>query len=145
VGDRWKTPSKTITDTDMIMFNRITGLVNRAFIDEEYRQKEALFNRRFASGIMVIPIVAALFTDLRLADDTMLAMLGMEVKLTKPLFAGDTIYVEVEVASKKETKNPDRGIIYWKYTPVNQNGETLGEITEILMMKRKPNEDIRHP
>lgn len=138
VGDRWKTPTKTITETDMIMFNRLVGLVNRAFYDEEYLRKDALFNKRFATGVMTIPLAAGLFTELRLVDDTMLAMLGMEAKLTRPLFAGDTIYVDVEVTSKKETKNPDRGIVYWKYTPINQEGESLGDITEIILMKRRP-------
>lgn len=137
VGDRWKTPTRTITETDIVLFNHVMGNVNRAFVDEEY-MKETIFGKRFATGMMTIPIVGGLFTQLRLADETLLAMVGLEAKLTRPLFAGDTIYVEVEVAAKKETSKPDRGIVHFKYIPVNQKGETLGEVTEILLMKRRP-------
>jgi acyl dehydratase len=136
IGGKWNTPTRTITESDIVLFNHVTGLVHRAFVDEEY-MKTTVFGKRFASGVMVIPLAAGLFTQLRLIDETLIAMVGMEIKLTKPLLVGDTIYIEVEVTSKAETSKPDRGIIHFKYTPVNQKGEALGEITEILLIKRK--------
>jgi acyl dehydratase len=101
--------------------------------------KTPVFGKRFASGVMVIPLTAGLFTQLRLIDETLIAMVGMEVKLTRPLLVGDTIYIDVETTSKAETGKPDRGIIHFLYTPVNQKGEALGEITEILLIKRRLN------
>ena len=86
---------------------------------------------------MTIPLAAGLFTQLHILDDSLLAMVGMEAKMKKPLFVGDTIYVDIKVINKKETSKPDRGIVYFLYLPKNQNEEVLAEIIEIIMLKRK--------
>jgi acyl dehydratase len=65
-----------------------------------------------------------------------MAMLGMDCKMKKPLFAGDTIYVDVEVVDKKETSKLDRGVVHFRYLTKNQREEILAEITEIIMVKR---------
>lgn len=51
--------------------------------------------------------------------------------------AGDTIRVEVEVADKRETKKPDRGIVTYQHRVVNQRGETVLEAKVQRMIKRK--------
>ena len=136
VGDSWRTNTKTITETDMVLFNSMLGIALPAFVDEEYMKSGTIFGRRFATGVMTIPLAAGLFTQLHLLDDSLMAMLGMESKMLKPLFAGDTIYVDVEVIGKKETSKPDRGVVRFLYLTKNQSHETLAEITEVIMVKR---------
>jgi acyl dehydratase len=136
VGDSWRTNTKTITETDMVLFNSMLGIALPAFVDEEYMKSGTIFGRRFATGVMTIPLAAGLFTQLHLLDDSLMAMLGMESKMLKPLFAGDTIYVDVEVIGKKETSKPDRGVVRFLYLTKNQRHETLAEITEVIMVKR---------
>jgi len=138
IGDRWKTHTKTITECDIITFNNLVGLAAPAFIDEEYIKTKTLFKRRFASGVMTIPVAAALFTQLHIIDDCILAMVGMEAKMLKPLFAGDTIYVAIEVLEKKQVTNPDRGIVSFLYLPINQQGDTLAEIKEMILLRKRP-------
>jgi len=122
---------------DIVTLNNMMGISLPAFIDEEHIKKKTLFHRRFASGVMTIPLAAGLFTQLHILDDSLLAMVGMEAKMKKPLFVGDTIYVDIKVINKKETSKPDRGIVYFLYLPKNQNEEVLAEIIEIIMLKRK--------
>jgi len=138
IGDRWRTNTKTITESDIVMFNNNLGITLPSFIDEEYIKTRTLFKRRFASGVMTIPLAAGLFTQLHLLDDSLVAMIGMEAKMKKPLFAGDTICVDVEVVDKKETSKSDKGIIHFLYLLKNQNGEILAELTEIIMVRRNP-------
>ena len=138
IGDRWRTNTKTITESDIVMFNNNLGITLPSFIDEEYIKTRTLFKRRFASGVMTIPLAAGLFTQLHPLDDSLVAMIGMEAKMKKPLFAGDTICVDIEVVDKKETSKSDRGIIHFLYLPKNQKGEILAELTEIIMVRRNP-------
>lgn len=136
VGDAWRSNSKTITETDMVTFNSMLGIALPAFVDEEYMKEGAIFGRRFATGVMTIPLAAGLFTQLHLVDESLMAMLGMECRMKNPLFVGDTIYVDVEVVDKKETSKPDRGVVHFRYLTKNQRHEILAEITEIIMVKR---------
>jgi acyl dehydratase len=137
VGDCWYSHRRTITAATIEQFNTLCGLDHPAFVDEEFMKEGSGFKGRVASGVMMIPFAAAQFTSLHIVDEALVAMVGMDVKIMKPLYAGDTIYTEVEVVQKKELRTPDRGIVFFKYTPINQKGERIAEITEHLMVKRK--------
>jgi len=74
-----------------------------------------------------------------LIHGTGMAWLGGEVKVVAPVLEGDTIYVEIEIVDKRETKKPDRGIVTYKHRVLNQRGETVMELTLQRMIKRKRN------
>lgn len=138
VGDKWVTPRRTVSAAEMISFNNLLWINGPPFVDEEYIENQTPMKRRFATGVMTIPLAAGLFTQLRLLGDSLIAMVGMEVRdMKKPLFAGDTIYVEVEVVGKNETSKNDRGIVKFCYTTKNQHDEILARITETILIKRK--------
>jgi len=137
VGDKWRTHTKTITETDIVTFNNMVGLVHPGFVDEEFIKTNTFFKKRFASGVMTIPIAAGLFTQLHIFDNSLVAMVGMEASMKKPIMAGDTIYLDVEIMNMKETKYPDRGVISFRYSPINQRGEKVADIIEHIMIMRK--------
>ena len=58
-------------------------------------------------------------------------------KFTGPILIGDTIRIRVKIASKRETKKPDRGIVVEYVTMVNQRGEVIQEGEHGLMVLRK--------
>jgi acyl dehydratase len=43
----------------------------------------------------------------------------------------------VEIADKRETKKPDRGIVTYKHRVFNQRGETVMELKLQRMIRRK--------
>ena len=138
IGDQWRTPRRTITESDMVTFNNSMWILLPSFVDEEHIKANTQMERRFATGVMTIPLTAGLFCQLHILDDSLIAMLGMEVKdMTRPLYVGDTIYAEVKVVDKKETSKSERGIVYFQYTTKNQRDEALAQITEIIMVKKK--------
>jgi len=58
--------------------------------------------------------------------------------MKKPVIAGDTIWLDVEIVDMKETSSPDRGIVSFRYSPINQKGEKVADIIEkILIMRNK--------
>ena len=88
---------------------------------------------------MTFALSEGLVMQTGLIHGTGMAWLGGEVKVTAPVLEGDTIRVEIEIADKRETKKPDRGIVTYKHRVVNQRGETVMELTLQRMIKRKPN------
>ena len=65
-----------------------------------------------------------------------MAFLGGELKVVAPVLEGDTIRVEVEVADKRETKKPDRGIVTYRHRVLNQRDEVVLEATIQRMIRR---------
>jgi acyl dehydratase len=49
---------------------------------------------------------------------------------------GDTVHLEFKIAEKKETSKPDRGILTLENKIVNQHGQTVIEVQEVVMVKR---------
>ena len=71
-----------------------------------------------------------------LGRDTM-AGLGMDAfRFHAPVKAGDTLHAEVEIASKKETREPGRGVIGVLMRVLNQRGELVLDYSAKVMMKR---------
>jgi hypothetical protein len=58
-------------------------------------------------------------------------------KFTGPILIGDTIRIRVKIASKRETKKLDRGIVVEYITMLNQRGEVVQEGEHGLMALRK--------
>jgi len=131
VGDVYRHPlGRTITETDNTWFSLLTLNTNQNH-----------FNRHHAaSGVFGRPIVnSALTIAITLGQSVIdtshnaFANLGMdEVRLTTPVFAGDTLYAESVVLGKRESKSrPDAGIVHVKTRSINQDGAV------VLSYKRK--------
>ena len=139
VGTTYQTLGRTISETDIVNFVNLGGFTEPLFMDMEYVKKESLYGTRMAPGAMTFTMSEGLVMQTGLIHGVGMAWLGGEVKVTAPVLAGDTIRVEVEIADKRETKKPDRGIVTYKHRVVNQRGETVMELTLQRMIKRKKN------
>jgi acyl dehydratase len=139
-GFTYETATRTITETDVVAFAAFSADYNLLHVDAEYAKASA-FGQRIAHGMLVASIVAGLNT--RTVVNAMLApsLLGLlEVKATfpKPTFIGDTIGVKIEVAELKTTSKPDRGLIRFLRSAINQRGETVCVCDVLMLMKRRP-------
>ena len=132
VGDKFITPSRTVTETDIVNFAGLSGDYNLIHTDEEYA-KSMGFERRVAYGLLTIAIAHGLLFRLGLLDVNSLAFLGLETKFTHWVLPGDTISCLVEVINKRQTKKPDRGILTLKIQVFNQRQELVAEATQTSM------------
>jgi acyl dehydratase len=137
VGATYQTLGRTISETDIVNFVNLGGFTEPLFMDMEYVKKESLYGTRMAPGAMTLTMSEGLVMQTGMIHGVGMAWLGGEVKVTAPVLAGDTIRVEVEIAGKRETKKPDRGIVTYKHRVLNQRGETVMELTLQRMIKRK--------
>ncbi|MEH6944876.1 MaoC/PaaZ C-terminal domain-containing protein [Bacillus sp. JJ722] len=140
VGEIFSSPARTITEADIVNFAGLSGDYNALHVDEVYA-KQSIFGERVAHGLLGLTIASGLFTrtDLnRRMSSTLLALLGINSwSFIKPIRIGDTIHLEVEIISKKETSNNERGIVNFKRKVVNQKAELIQEgITPMLIMRK---------
>jgi acyl dehydratase len=136
VGQRWTTPARTITEADVTLFAGISGDFNPLHTDEEFAKTTA-FGGRIFHGPGVFAVATGLESRLGLKEGTAIAFLGMTWNLKAPVKIGDTIHVEQAVASvKASSSKPDRGIVNFDVSVVNQKGETCQDGQWVVMFKR---------
>jgi acyl dehydratase len=133
-GRRLRTVGRTITDADITNFVCVTGMLEVLFTNLDYLEKESLIKGRLAPGALVYSFAEGLLMQ-SVMQHTGLAFLGMELKVEKPTFAGDTIHVRCEVTEARPTSKPGRGIVTTRNEVVNQKGEVVLSYTVTRMVK----------
>ncbi len=130
-------PGRTITEADIVNFAALTGDWFPLHVDEEY-SKHTPYGTRIAHGLFGLALCEGL--KLRIAEFTSvryLASLYWNYKFTKPLLAGDTVRLHLRVASKRETRTAERGIVVEYVRMLNQRDEVIGEGEHGLMIARR--------
>src|ERR1700728_2783554 len=109
-GQRFETPGRTITETDIVAFAGLTGDYNPVHTDEVFAA-ETEFRTRIAHGPLGIGLAFGLASRLDLIDGTVVALLGVSWDFLAPTRAGDTIHAVIDVVGKREVKNPEHGLV----------------------------------
>lgn len=128
---------KTVTESDNMMFSVMTLNPQPLHIDfafcEQTEWGRPLVNSIFTLGLMV---------GISVHDTTLgttIANLGMsETVFPHPVFHGDTIHVETEVKSVRQSiSKPDRGIVEFEHRAFNQNDALVARCLRQAMILRK--------
>jgi acyl dehydratase len=130
--------TRTVTETDNLLFSTLTHNSAWLHLDEEY-SKTQMFGTRIVNSMFTL----SLLCGIQVADVTLgttLANLGFsDIKFPKPVFFGDTIYVETEVLARRESKSrPDAGIVDFEHRGINQRGETVAVLRRQGLMAKRP-------
>jgi len=135
VGEEYESPGRTVTESDIVLFAGLSGDYNVLHTDAEF-MKQSPFGERIAHGLLGLSIQAGLFTRATQAYAT-LALVGLRWRFKNPIKIGDTIRLRARVASKRETSQPDRGLITVERTVLNQRGEVVQEGETDLLVERR--------
>ena len=142
VGQRFRTPGRTITEADIAAFSGLSGDYNPVHTDEVFAAATD-FGGRVAHGPMGIGIAFGLASRLDLIDGTVIALLGLTWDFTAPVRPGDTLHAEIEVTEMRQTKHPDRGVVVLAFTLVNQAGTAVQAGSARLLMRRTAHPQAR--
>jgi itaconyl-CoA hydratase len=137
VGDVYRFPlGRTITETDNIWFTLLTMNPNQLHFNREYGKKTEFGQCLVDSTLTVAIVTGQSVTDV---SQNAVANLGWdEVRLPNPVFAGDTIYSESEVLSKRESASrPYAGIIVVKTRGINQDGKVVIHFKRTIMVYKR--------
>ena len=122
VGDVYEhRPGRTITETDNIWFTNLTMNTHPVHFDYAYARKSE-FGKPLVNSALTLAIVAGM--SVSDTSQKAIANLGWDkIKLSSPVFAGDTLYAESEVLGKRESKSrPTQGIVTIKTTGMKDDG-----------------------
>jgi acyl dehydratase len=142
VGDEYETSGRTLFEADIVNFMGLSGVYEEIYSNVEYAERESLFQRRFGPGPLTFILAEGLAIQLGLLDRTGMALLETNIKLTGPLFLGDTFFVRVAVTARRETSKPDRGIVFFEHQVLKTTGEQVATITKTRMVRRRPDQGV---
>jgi itaconyl-CoA hydratase len=129
-------PGRTLSEADNTWFTLLTMNTHPIHFDAEYAKRS-----EFGKPLVVSTLTLAVLVGLSVADTSRNAVANLgwkEIKLPKPVFAGDTLYAESTVLAKRESKSrPDQGIVTIRTLGRNQHRDVVCEFERsILVMKR---------
>ncbi len=139
VGDRIEHAlRRTVTEADNLMTCALTHNPQPLHLDKEYAEAsefgQIIVNGVFTFGLMVGVSVGE--TTL----GTLVANLGYDkLVMPKPVFIGDTLRCETQVAELRESRSrPNAGIVTFKHQMLNQRDEVVCECLRMALIQRKP-------
>ncbi|CCA91391.1 MaoC family dehydratase [Novosphingobium sp. PP1Y] len=139
VGDKLThQPSRTVTETDNLMFSAMTHNMQPLHLDAELAKKSE-FGRILVNSTFTF----SLAIGLSVADTTvgtLVANLGFDKVVTpKPTFIGDTLTCTSEVIELRESKSrPGQGIVVFRHELTNQKGEVVLSCQRSTLLNSKP-------
>lgn len=139
VGDRISHEiRRTVTETDNLMFTLMTHNPQPLHLDVE-AAKASEFGQILVNGTFTFSLMVGLSVgDTTLG--TLVANLGYDkVVMPKPVFIGDTMRAETEIADLRESRSrPTAGIVTFRHELFNQRGELVCQCLRSALVSRRP-------
>lgn len=125
VGQKYHTPRRTVTQTDIINYACLSGDFLPPHVDFEFCKTQP-YGEPIAHGPLVLAIAAGLIARSGMSDGTVIAMLGMdEWRIHSPVKHGDTLRVTHTVLHTRLASKRDRGVVTFAREIVNQRDEIV--------------------
>jgi itaconyl-CoA hydratase len=137
VGDIYEhRPGRTITQADNIWFTLLTMNTHPLHFDEEYGKAS-----EFGSTIVASPFTVALLVGMSVTDVSQKAIANLgwkEIRLSHPVYPGDTLYAESEVLEKRESrKRPEAGVVTVRTIGKNQKGDIVCTFERTILVAKR--------
>ncbi len=122
--------SKTVSESDVYLFAGITGDFDQNHTDEEFC-KTTSFGHRIAHGALILGYTSAASTRILHDFDRPMVSVGYDrVRFLKPVYFGDTITVNYEIAELV----PEKERVLSKIEVTNQSGELVMVATHVMQL-----------
>ena len=142
VGDIYQHPlGRTLTEHDNISFSLLTMNTNQMHFNSEYARRSEFEKPLVVSTLTVAIAVGQSVTDL---TQNAFANLGWDdIRMTHPVFAGDTLFSESVVLEKRESaKRPHAGIVTVKTRTLNQHGDEVCSFKRMFYVYKQGAEQL---
>lgn len=129
-------PNRTLTETDNTWFTLLTMNTHPMHFDAEYAK-----HSEFGKCIICSPLTVAVLVGMSVSDVSQKAIANMgwtDIKMTYPLFAGDTLSGESEVLMKRESKSrQNAGLVKVKTSGFNQDKKLVCEFERTILVAKR--------
>ncbi|NLA65802.1 MAG: MaoC family dehydratase [Leucobacter sp.] len=131
-------PGRTVTEADNVFFTTLTMNTQSLHLDAAWSE-ETEFGERLVNSMSTLSTMVGLSVG-QLTMGTIVANLGFsEVSFPAPVRAGDTLYAETRIVSKRlSSSRPTQGIVGFEHTMRNQNGVIVAKATRQTLMQCLP-------
>lgn len=131
--------TRTVTETDNVLFSTMTMNPARLHLDAEYAANETEFGKPLVNSMFTLGLLVGM-SVLETTHGTTVANLGFqEVVFPAPVFIGDTLHAESEVVAARESKSrPDAGIVTFEHRAFNQRDELVCRAKRDALMHKRP-------
>ena len=137
LGFRFETPSRTVTETDLVTFTGVSGDFNPLHTDAVFAA-DSIYGERIAHGALVLALATGLRQRVGLFDGTAMGLLEIRRwRFRAPVLIGDTIRVVNEVTELRETSKPDRGVMVQRVEVVKQDDTVAAEGELVILLRRR--------
>lgn len=137
VGDVYEhRPGRTIVEADNTWFTLLTMNNNPLHFDAAYAARTE-FGRPLVNSCLTLAMVTGMsVSDL---SQKAVANLGWDkVRLTAPVYAGDTIYAESEVLEVRESKSrPTQGVVTVRTTGKKADGTAFMTFERAILVPKR--------
>ena len=137
VGDTYEhRPGRTISEADNTWFTLLTMNQHPLHFDFEYAKKSE-FGRPLVNSCLTLSIVVGM--SVRDISQKAIGNLGWnDIRLTAPVFVGDTIYAESEVLAKREsTSRAGQGIVTVRTLGTKADGTRFMSFERTILVPKR--------
>ncbi|MGC4889568.1 MULTISPECIES: MaoC family dehydratase [unclassified Micromonospora] len=126
-------PGRTVTDADNIWMSLLSLNAHPLHIDAAYAEQTE-FGRPVVSSLVTLAIVGGMSTNGTSARAV--ANLGWEeIRLTTPVFVGDTLTAESEVVAKRLSRSrPGTGVVTFRTRGLKSDGTPVMTFTRSALI-----------
>ncbi len=136
LGQEFRSPGRTVTETDVVLFAGLSGDFNPLHMDEEFA-RESAFGKRMAHGALIQALMTGMIGQLGIFEGTTIALRCLDSKFKSAVFFGDTLFSSIVVAEKKELRGA-QGLVIFKTKVENHDERIVAEGQWTLLMKKRP-------
>ena len=131
VGQRFRTFRRTVTETDLVSFIGVTGMLEAIFIEDGY--EGGAMAGRPVPGALTYALIEGFILQ-TMIQGTGLAMLELHQKILAPVVVGDTVEALVEVTDIKPTSKGNRAVVTSRIEVYNQRQEQVMVYTAVRLL-----------
>jgi itaconyl-CoA hydratase len=136
-------PGRTVTEMDNVLMSMLSMNASPLHIDAAFCERTP-WKKPLVSSLVTLSIVGGMTA--RSTSGMALANLGWDnIRLTKPVFVGDTLYAESEITGKRLSKSRSgEGIVSCRTKGTNADGDVVLTFERSFLVPTRAN-DIHSP
>jgi itaconyl-CoA hydratase len=137
IGDIYRHPlGRTITAADNAWFTLLTMNTNQMHFNDHYASRSTFGRALVNSGLTVAMILGISVTDI--SQNAVANLSWKSIRLTHPVFVGDTLYAQSLVLDKREsTSRPFAGVVSVRTQGLNQDGDVVMTFERSVMVYKR--------
>ncbi len=138
LGDEYMTPGRTMTEADVVMYAAMTCDYDEKHTNIEFAGPD---RRRPVPHMLLFGICHGLLCRTGVFEGFgAIAFAAIDdIEFLAPVYVGDTIRGKIRVSEKRRSRSkPDRGLVSYDYTLLNQNGVAVQHSVQKIMRFVKP-------